>query len=472
MQFHFGGYSLDLARRELRNGQALVAVEPQVFDLLLYLLRNRDRVVSKNDLIAGVWGGRIVSESTLSSRINAARKAVGDSGEQQSLIRTIPRKGIRFVASVNESSGQSVTAAPAPPAPELRQEIHFCTAADGVRLAYAVSGEGPPLAMCATWLTHLEHQWRSLAWQPWLEAFSRGHKLLRYDSRGCGLSDRDADDLSFETWVRDFERVVDAASFRRFSILATCQGGPIAIAYAARHPERVSRLILYGTYARGRLRWDDRPKEIDKARVLLDLTGLGWGRENHAFLQVWASHFQPGGTLEHLRSWSDQQRAATSPETAVRLLRIGWNADVRQAAARIKCPVLIVHPERDAVVPIDEGRLIAGLVPDCRFVQLDSENHMPLADEPAWSRLLDEMRRFLAEPEPALARKALPLDELTPRERAILEGIAQGLDNAEIAASLGLSEKTVRNHVTGCSTRSPSRTDTRLSCSPATLASG
>ena len=126
MQFHFGGYSLDLARRELRNGQALVAVEPQVFDLLLYLLRNRDRVVSKNDLIAGVWGGRIVSESTLSSRINAARKAVGDSGEQQSLIRTIPRKGIRFVASVNESSGQSVTAAPAPPAPELRQEIHFC----------------------------------------------------------------------------------------------------------------------------------------------------------------------------------------------------------------------------------------------------------------------------------------------------------------------------------------------------------
>ena len=331
----------------------------------------------------------------------------------------------------------------------MNQDIRFCTAPDGVRLAYALSGDGPPLVMSATWLTHLEHQWRSLAWRPWLDAFSRGHKLLRYDSRGCGLSDRNVGDLSFETWVRDFECVVDAAGFRRFDLLATCQGGPIAIAYAARHPERVSRLILYGTYALGRLRWGDRPKEVAKARVLLDLTGLGWAQENHAFLQVWASQFQPGGTLEHLRSWSEQQRAATSAETAVRLLRIGWNADVREAARKIRCPVLIVHPERDAVVPIEEGRLIASLIPDCRFVQLDSENHMLLADEPAWSRLLDETRRFLAEPtaDPAGERK-LPLAELTPRERAVLEGIAEGLDNAQIAARLGLSEKTVRNHIT------------------------
>jgi pimeloyl-ACP methyl ester carboxylesterase/DNA-binding CsgD family transcriptional regulator len=339
---------------------------------------------------------------------------------------------------------------PAAPMDAMNQEIRFCTTADGVRLAYAVSGKGPPLVMSATWLTHLEHQWRSLAWRPWLEAFSGEHTLLRYDSRGCGLSDRDAGDLSFETWVRDFECVVEAASLRRFSLLATCQGGPIAIAYAARHPERVSRLILYGTYARGRLRWADRPKEVAKARVLLDLTGLGWGQENHAFLQVWASAFQPGGTLEHLRSWCDQQRAATSPETAVRLLRIGWGVDAREAARKIKCPVLIVHPERDAVVPVDEGRLIASLIPDSRFVQLDSENHMPLADEPAWPRLLDEMGRFLAEPaaSPAAGRGGLPLHELTPRERAVLEGIAEGLDNAGIATSLGLSEKTVRNHIT------------------------
>jgi pimeloyl-ACP methyl ester carboxylesterase/DNA-binding CsgD family transcriptional regulator len=332
----------------------------------------------------------------------------------------------------------------------MNQDIRFCRSADGVGLAYAVSGEGPPLVMSATWLTHLEHQWRSLAWQPWLEAFARDHKLLRYASRGCGLSDRDVSDLSFENWIRDFECVVEAASFRRFALLATCQGGPIAIEYAARHPERVSHLILYGTYGRGRLQWSHRPKEVEKGRLLLDLTRLGWGQENHALLQVWASAFQPGATLEYLRSWSDQMRAATSAETAVRLLRIGWNVDVREAARRIKCPVLVVHPERDSVVPIDEGRLLASLIPNCRFVQLDSENHMPLPNEPEWPRLLQELRKFLAEPDAGVVGSKNPpsLDELTPRERAVLEGIAQGMGNSEIARSLGLAEKTVRNHIT------------------------
>lgn len=328
--------------------------------------------------------------------------------------------------------------------------IRFCTSSDGVKLAYAVSGEGSPLVMSATWLSHLEQQWQSLAWQPWLEAFSRDHKLLRYDARGCGLSDRDVHDLSFEVWVRDFECVIEAASLARFDLLATCWGGPVAIEYAARHPERVNRLVLYGTYARGRFRREDQPKEIEKAKVLVDLTRLGWGKENHAFVQVWASQYQPGGTLEHLRSWCDQQCAATSAVTAVRLLEIGWNVDVREAAKKIKCPVLILHPARDAVVSIDEGRLIASLIPNSRFVQINTENHMPLADEPAWPRLVDEVRKFLAEPnaEPAAGRSTFPLGELTPRERSVLEGIAEGLDNAEIATSLGLSAKTIRNHIT------------------------
>ena len=331
----------------------------------------------------------------------------------------------------------------------MDQNIRFCTASDGVKLAYAVSGDGPPLVMSATWLSHLEHQWRSASWQPWLEAFSHGHTLLRYDARGCGLSDWDADDLSFERWIEDFECVVEAAPFRRFDLLAKCWGGPIAIAYAARHPERVNRLILYGTNALGRLQWADRPNESERARVLLDLMRLGWGQENHAFMQVWASYFQPGGTFDHLRSWSAQQCAATSVDTAISLMRNGWNVDVREAARQIKCPVLVLHSERDAVVPIEQGRLLASLIPNARFVQLDSENHMPLGDEPAWPRLVDEVRRFLAEPiNAAIGHNPLPLGELTPRERDVLEAIAQGLDNNEIAAALGMSEKTVRNHIT------------------------
>jgi pimeloyl-ACP methyl ester carboxylesterase/DNA-binding CsgD family transcriptional regulator len=330
----------------------------------------------------------------------------------------------------------------------MQQDIRFCKAADGVGLAYATSGVGPPLVMSATWLTHLEHQWRNPAWQPWLEAFSREHTLLRYDARGCGLSDREPDELSFESWVRDLECVIEAATLRRFDLLAKCWGGPIAIEYAARHPERVNRLILFGTNALGRLRWGDRPGDVEKAHLLLDLTRLGWGRENHAFLQVWASLYQPAGRLD-LRSWCDHQCAATSAETAVRLLKIGWEVDVTAAARSIKCPVLVLHCERDAVIPIEQGRLLASLIPDCRFVQLNSENHMPLGDEPAWPRLIAEIRSFLATSGRSMPKqKPLPLDELTPRERTILEGIAGGLDNADIARSLGLSEKTVRNHIT------------------------
>jgi len=332
----------------------------------------------------------------------------------------------------------------------MNQNIRFCTTPDGVRLAYAVSGDGPPLVMSATWLTHLEHQWRSLAWRPWLDAFTSEYKVLRHDSRGCGLSDRTTKNLSFETWVRDLECVADAAAFRRFAIVGTCWGGPIAIEYAARHPERVSRLVLYATYAQGRRRRTDSPYEEIKARLWSDLTRIGWGQEDHDFTRLWASLFQPGGSPDHARSWCDQQRAATSADIALRLFKIAGYTDVQEAARKIKCPVLIVRPERDALAPIEQSRLLASLIPDSRFVQLDGENHMPLAEEPAWSQLVTEVRSFLAEPDRVSDTEgnSLPLGELTPRERAVLEGIAEGLNNFEIAASLRLSEKTVRNHIT------------------------
>jgi pimeloyl-ACP methyl ester carboxylesterase/DNA-binding CsgD family transcriptional regulator len=330
----------------------------------------------------------------------------------------------------------------------MDQDIRFCAAADGARIAYAVSGKGPPLVMAATWLTHLEHQWRSLAWRPWLDAFGRDYTLLRHDSRGCGLSDRNAPNLSFESWVADFACVVEAASFDRFAIVGTCWGGPVAMEYAARYPDRVSHLVLYGTYARGRLRRTDSPQEIERSRVLLQLMRLGWGQEAHDLARTWAAAFQPGGGLEYQCSWADQMRHATSAETAAHLLQIGWDTDVQETARKIRCPVLIVHAEHDSVAPIDEGRRLASLIPNCRFVQIDSQNHMPLADEPEWPRLVDHIRKFLAEPGHDSGRAALPLDQLTVRERAVLEGIAGGLDNAEIAASIGLSEKTVRNHIT------------------------
>ena len=166
-------------------------------------------------------------------------------------------------------------------------------------------------------------------------------------------------------------------------------------------------------------------------------------------MQVWSSTFQPGGTLDYLRSWAEQMRLATTAENAVRLLEIGWSADVREAARKLKCPVLVIHAERDCAVPIAEGRLLASLIPDCRFLQIDSQNHMPLPDEPEWPQLVAEIQSFLAKPDAVTSKRHdLPLDELTSRERGVLEAIADGLDNSEIARALGLSEKTVRNHIT------------------------
>ncbi|MGE5129700.1 MAG: alpha/beta fold hydrolase [Sphingomonadaceae bacterium] len=332
----------------------------------------------------------------------------------------------------------------------MNQQVRFCSSFDGARIAYALSGHGAPLVLSATWLSHLEHQWRSLAWRPWLEHFSGNHALLRYDLRGTGLSDRSFLNVSLDTWVRDFAAVVDAAGFERFPLLGVCQGGPIAIAYAARHPERVSRLVLYGTYARGMLLRTELKPEPIKAKVLLDMAQLGWGRENHAFMQVWASMFQPGGGIEHLRSYTELQRLAISSENVVPFMNTTFHVDVREIARRVSCPTLVVHALGDRVAPVEEGRLLGRLIPGARFVELESENHMLLPDEPAWMRLREEVRAFLRAPhtQDSAATIADRVAELTGRERQVLEGIARGLDNAEIAAELALSEKTVRNHIT------------------------
>jgi pimeloyl-ACP methyl ester carboxylesterase/DNA-binding CsgD family transcriptional regulator len=330
----------------------------------------------------------------------------------------------------------------------MKQDIRFCTTSDNVRIAYAVSGNGPPLLMPATWLSHIEHQWKSLVWQHWLEALSSKHTLVRYDSRGCGLSDRDGPTLSFDGWMNDVEAVANAVGFDHFDMLAVCWGSPIAIEYTARHPDRVRRLVIYGGYAEGRLR-GARAMDAKDAQLLIDMTRLGWGQQNHAFCRVWGTFFQPGGTLAHYRSWSEQQALSTLPETAAQLLQIGWETDVRESARKVKCPTLALHVDRDTVVPIETGRELAALIPDCRFAQFDGENHMPLVTEPAWTNIVTAIGEFLAPAEaPTSEGAALSFGELTARERDVLDAIAQGLDNNEIAATLGISEKTVRNHVT------------------------
>jgi len=323
------------------------------------------------------------------------------------------------------------------------QHVRFCRSFDGAEIAYAVTGDGPSVVMLPNWLTHLEHQWRSVAWRPWLDALSARYRLIRYDPRGCGLSNRNVADLSFESWVRDFGAVVDAAGLERFALIGICQGGPIAIEYAARRPDRVERLVLYGTYARGRFRRTSAPEEPQKAKVMLEMMRLGWAQEDHAFMRAFATQFQPEGGIEHLRSWCELQRAATSAANAVELSRVMFDIDLQASAARLKCPTLVAHPERDAVVPVEEGQLLAQLIPGARFLLLDSPNHFMLPEEPAWAAFGTALRAFL----PAPARDESEFADLTDRERDLLHLLARGLDNHQIAAHLAISEKTVRNHV-------------------------
>ena len=394
MRFVFGDYSLDLDRRELQHGAALVETEPQVFDLLIYLVQNRDRVVTKDDLIASVWHGRIVSESTLTSRINAARKAVGDSGEQQALIRTIPRKGIRFVGELKESSAAISAASTAVSAEPPRQEVHFCTAPDGVRIAYAQVGQGPPLLKTANWLNHLEYDWESPVYGPLLHEIAAEHTFVRYDARGNGLSDWDVEEMSFEAFVRDLETVVEAIGLKRFPLLGLSQGAAISIAYAVRHPERVSHLVLYGSFARGR-RKRGSADEIANSEALLTLMRQGWGNENPAFRQIFTSLFIPGGSEEQTRWFTDLQRITASAENAVRLRRAVDDIDVSDLLAQVKAPTLVLHCRNDAVQPFDEGRRVAAGIPGACFIALEGQNHVPLKGEPAWTRLLQEMRDFI-----------------------------------------------------------------------------
>ena len=398
LQFRFEDHALDIERRELRRGSELIAMEPQVFDLLTYLVQNRDRVVTKDDMIAAIWSGRIVSESTLTSRINAVRKAVGDSGDEQRLIRTIARKGIRFVGEVSETAAQRATGAgarpPLAPTP-LHQEVHFCTSSDGVRIAYAEVGKGIPLLRTGHWLTHLEYDWESPVWSPFLREIAAGRRLIRYDARGNGLSDWEVDEISFEAFVRDVESVVAATGLDKFDLLGVSQGAAIAVAYAVRHPERVRHLVLYGGFARGR-RMRGSQQEIANSDAIATLMRQGWGQENPAFRQMFTSQFIPGATAEQMEWFNDLQRITTSPDNAVRLRYAVDVIDVTDLLPRVQSPTLVLHCRNDAMQPFEEGRRLAAGIPGARFVTLEGRNHIILPGDASWERFFDEAKAFLS----------------------------------------------------------------------------
>jgi pimeloyl-ACP methyl ester carboxylesterase/class 3 adenylate cyclase len=285
----------------------------------------------------------------------------------------------------------------------MDQRIGFCTAADGTHIAYSIAGNGPPFVKTANYLSHLEADWHSPVFRHFLQAFSKHHTLIRYDERGTGLSDWHAADLSFDSWVSDLETVVDAVGLQKFALFGQSQGGPVAVAYTVRNPERVSRLILLGTYARGWLHRDLNEEQREEEETLISLMRVGWGRENPAFRQFFTAQLIPDATRDQMQSFDELMRVSADPKVAAKLEREMHLTDVRNLAPKVSVPTLVMHARHDAAVPFEEGRRLAGLIPGAQFIPLDSRNHILTVSEPAWQRFLNELYGFLEiESEPGL----------------------------------------------------------------------
>jgi DNA-binding winged helix-turn-helix (wHTH) protein len=391
-KYIFDPYLLDVDERRLLRGNEEIRLRGKLFDTLRVLVENAGKLVRKDAFMESVWPDSIVENNNLDHCISQLRKLL----HPDKFIETVPRHGYRFVAEVNTAKPdarlvQLDRTVPPPEAPE--QQIEFFTASDGVRIAYTVGGKGPVLVRAIDWLNHLDFEWKNPFLQHWLSKIMRHNTLVRYDQRGSGLSDWNVSDFSFERTVQDFEELVDAAGLEKFAILGGCQGAAVGTAYAVRHPERVTKLILNGAFANG---WPA-PGEgaQEHLQALLTLIRSGWGRDNPAFRQLWTTMFRPDADSVEMDWHNELQRISTSPENAARMMSEFPNIKIFDLLPKISCPTLVLHSRDEAAVPVQEGKLIAARIRGARFVELPSRSHMVGPGDPAWEVYVDEFSRFL-----------------------------------------------------------------------------
>ncbi|WP_427167415.1 alpha/beta fold hydrolase [Streptomyces sp. C1-1] len=399
--YRFGQYALDADRHCLSLDGQRVDVEPQALELLCHLVEHRGRVVPDKELRDRMGRGQAVSEAALTTSLHAARLAIGDSDTRQQMIRTMHPHGYRFVAQTTVAPAPPASTATAPGIPAGAEADHevirFCRSADGTRIAYARTGEGPPLVKTANWLTHLDLDRTNPMWAHWFDGLTRGRQLIRYDERGCGLSSWDMSSFTLDNLVADLDAVADAVGLDRFPLLGVSQGGAVAVAYAAARPERVSHLVLTSAYARGQQIRAGSDAERDAAEVDLNIARAGWRSQDNSFLRHSASQFLADATPAQWDAFAVYQRQTTSSANGLRFLEEFTRTDVSGIAHDVACPTLIIHARDDARVPVAQALELATLIPDSRLVLLDSRNHLFTADEPAWPTFLTHLYTFLSE---------------------------------------------------------------------------
>lgn len=398
MIYRFADCTLDTDAHELRRASEIVPIEPQVFELLLLFLEKPGCLVDRDEILARVWHGRIVSEAAISSRIAAVRRAVGDDGKQQRILRTLSRCGFRWEVAVERSDTVGIDSktgaqpdVAAPPPSRDTPCVRYVASAD-VSIAYSKSGRGPPLLRAGHFLTHLVYDWQSPIWRPLLDRLGERFTLTRYDQRGTGCSS-EAAAFGLDALVGDLGAVADAAGLERFPIFAASQGVQVSIAYAARNPQRVSRLVLYGGYARGRTVRS--PQDNALGEAVIEMIRAGWGRTG-AFADAFATLYAPDATPEQRNELVAMQLASADVEAAIALRRAIDAFDVVDLLPQVATPTLILHGRSDGVHPVSEARRLAAGLPHAQVRFLDTRNHVPLPGDPAWEELVRLTTEFVA----------------------------------------------------------------------------
>ena len=399
MIYKFNRSRLDTEKYQLCHGNKQTPIDPIVFDLLLYLIEHRDRVVTRDELLDSIWKGKVVTDSALGARLKDARKAINDSGINQNVIKTIHGRGYQFIADVEISTNsQNPTRTKSKISTRIglanQSPIQYSKSADGVNIAHASVGKGPPIVVAGSWMTHLEEDWKNPNWGPYLSHMAKNFKLIRYDQRGNGMSDWDNVEISFDRMVDDLKAIIDSYEYTKVAIFGPSQAAAVSAVYALNYPEKVSKLVLHGGYPRGRRQRGDPGCEAE-SEALVTLIRQSWANENPAIRQAYTSLMMPDASQEESNWFNEFQKNCGPAENIAQFREMFDDIDIVDLLSRILAPTLVAHNIGDSIAPISEGKLLASQIPNAELITFNSINHMMFENEPEFGRFIECVTNFL-----------------------------------------------------------------------------